>query len=114
MKIALALGMGKLEQMVVGDATEIAAEEFARVDLVEAVRIVPRPIGFALAAIHRRAVGRDRHDDVVGAIVEMPRQLDRRDNIGEAGNADIVEHPHQLRIDLLALGKVFTADIVVE
>ena len=54
----------------------------------------------ALAAIERRAIGRDRHDHVVGAVVEMLGELDRGDDVGKPGNADVVEGGDQARVEL--------------
>src|SRR5262249_13630311 len=103
---ALTLGVRKFETLSVGKAAEITAEQLAGVDLVEALCIVSSAIGLAFAMVHRGTVGRHCHDDVVRAVVEVPRQLDRRDDIGEAGKADIVEHLHQSGIDLLALDEI--------
>src|ERR1043166_3114807 len=97
---ALTLGISEFEHMVVGNAAEIATEELASVDLVEALPIMSITIGLTFAMVQRGAVGCHCHDDVVCAVVEVPRQLDRRDDISEAGKANIVEHLHESAIEL--------------
>ena len=78
---ALAVDVAQLQHMIVGDAFHVPAENLARIDLVESVGIAPREIALAFAAVHRGAVGRDRHHDVIRTIVEMLGELDGGDDV---------------------------------
>src|SRR5262249_30868304 len=53
---AIAIGLSELDQVIVGDALEVAREDLARADRVEAARIVRGLEFLALAPVHRGAV----------------------------------------------------------
>src|SRR3954469_15840618 len=111
---ALALRMRQLEDVVVGDALEMAPEDLAGGGLVEALRIAAGKVGLALARIHLGAVGRDRHDDVLRPEVKVLRELDRGDDVGKPRDADIVELADHLGIDLAPSGEIAPAGIAAE
>ena len=55
--------MGQFENIVVGGAEQMLAEDLAGVDLVEPVGIVRRQKFLPFAAVERGAVGRDRDEE---------------------------------------------------
>ena len=100
--------------MIVGDAFQMVAENLAGIDLVESAGIAPCEIGLTFAVVESRAIGRDRHDDVVRAIIKMLGELDRGDDVRQPGNADIVELADQFRIDLPPPAEVTAAAFAAE
>ncbi len=111
---ARAAGMTELEHVVVDDALEVAAEELPCIDLVEPTRIASLDICTPLARVHRGAVRRDGHDDVIGAVLEMLRELDGPDDVGEPRDTDVVELAHELGVELAPPGEIRAADFAAE
>ena len=111
---ALAIDVAKLHHVIVGDALQVVAENLAGIDLVESAGITPREVALTFAVVQGRAIGRDRHNDIVRAIVEMLGKLDRGDDVRQPGNADIVELANQIRIDLPPPAEVTAAAFAAE
>src|SRR3984893_8331216 len=111
---ARAVGMAELEHMVVDNAFQVTAEQLASVDLVEPARIAAPRLCMPLARIQRGAVGGDVHDDVVGAIIQMLRELDGPDNAGEPRDTDIVERPPGRGAKLAPPGEIPPSDFAAE
>ena len=83
-----ALLVRQLAEVVRRCAEEVLAEDLARSDLVEAVREELRGRDVALAVVHRRAVGGDGDDDVVGTEPVVLRGLDRAEDVADAREAE--------------------------
>src|SRR4029078_7682400 len=111
---AFAVDVTKLHHVIVGDAFKVMAENLAGIDLIESGGIAPREIGLTFAIVKGRTIGRDRHDDVIRAIVEMLGELDGRDDCSPPGNADIVELTDEIRVDLPPPAEVTAAAFAAE
>src|SRR6266511_2125812 len=110
----LAVEMGQLEHVVVRDPFQMAAEDLGGIDLVETIPIAAGEKPFPLAGIEQRAVGRYRHDHVIGAKIKMLGDLYGGDDIRKPRDADIVEGPHHVRIDLAPAHQVAASGIAAE
>src|SRR5207248_10304265 len=86
----LAVEMGQLEDVIILDAFQVAAEDFPGIDLVEPVAVAPRQKAAPLAGVKERAVGRHRHHHVVGAEIKMLGDLYGGDDIRQPRDADVV------------------------
>src|SRR5271166_4344043 len=109
-----AIEMGELEDVIVDDALQVAAEDLAGVDFIEPVAIASREETLPLTRIKRGAIGGDRHDHVVATEIEMLGDLDCGDDVGEARDADIVESTRHFRIDLAPPSQITASDITPE
>jgi len=69
----------KLEDVIVHDAFQMAAEDLAGIDLVESVPIPARQKSLSFAGVEQRAIGRHRHDHIVSAEIKMLGDLYRGD-----------------------------------
>src|SRR5262249_9880274 len=98
---ALAIEMRELEDVIVHDAFQVAAEDLAGVDLVESIPIAARQKAPSFAGVEQRAVGRDRQDHVVGVKIKMLGDLYGGDDVGKSRDANIVERSHPIPVDLL-------------
>ena len=101
----------QLEDVVVGNAFEVPAEDLSGIDLVESLRIAPLVVGAPFAVVHRCAVSRHRHDHIVWAQIEVPGELDGGDDVGQSGDAEVVELADESRIDLPPASEVAAADV---
>ena len=110
----LAVDMAELEHMVDAGARHRTPPGLAGADRVEAVAEIARRRLAHFAAIHFRAVGRDREHDVVGAEIEIFRQLHRGDDVADAGDAEGAEPGDQSGIDAAPLDEVLAALVGVE
>ena len=95
--------IGQLHHIVGRDRGQAGAENLARIHLVERAAEMLFPIIVTLAVVERCAVGRDRDDDVIRPVVKLFCQLDRCDDVGETGNADIGEGRNQPAVELAAI-----------
>src|SRR3954469_11723692 len=111
---AFAVDVAKLHHVIVGDAFQMVTESLPGIDLVESAGITPCEIGLTFALVESRAVGGDRHDDVVWAIFKMLGELDGGDDVRQPGNTDIVELAYQFRIDLPPPAEVSAAALAAE
>src|SRR5262249_41155366 len=103
--------MGELEDVIVHDAFQVAAEDLAGVDLVESVRIAARQKALPLAGVEQRAVGRHCHDHVVGVKIEMFGDLYGGDDICEPRDARVVPRSLPTRVDLSPPRQIAASDI---
>src|SRR6266436_3288591 len=71
----LAVDMSQLEDVIVHDAFQMAAEDLAGIDLIEPVAITARQKSLSLAGVEQRAVGRDCHDHIVSVDFAAPDQV---------------------------------------
>ncbi len=94
--------MGQFEHVIVGGAEQMLAEDFAGADRVEPVGIVRGQEFTPLAAVERRAIGRDGDDCILLAEVQTLSGLDRGDKVGDAGKADQLQPGEQLRVYMTA------------
>src|SRR6266853_1187387 len=94
-----AVHMAKLEQVIVHDALHMAGEYLAGIHLIEPLRISPARVRLTLAAVHPGAIG---------------GELDGRHDVGEPGDADIVELAHERGVERAAAGEIATADVGAE
>src|SRR6266852_5218429 len=81
---AFAVEMGELEDVIIHNAFQVAAEDLAGIHFIEAVPIAARKKILALAGVERSAVGGDSHDHVVGTEVEMLGNLDGGHDVGQS------------------------------
>src|SRR5262249_38309189 len=93
------------------DAFQVAAEDLAGVDLVEPVPIAARQKALPLAGVEQRAVGRHRHDHVVGAKIKMFGDLYGGGDIWKPLEADVVEGSQHIRVDLSPHRQIAASDI---
>src|SRR5947207_2044606 len=61
----LAIDMSQLEDVIVHDAFQMAAEDLAGIDLIESVPIPARQKSLSFAGVEQRAIGRHCHDHIV-------------------------------------------------
>src|SRR5688572_22005452 len=92
----------------------MAGKDLPGVHFVESVAIAALDEDVAFAVVKRRAVGCDRHQDVVWSVIEMLGELDSSDNVCKPGNSDVFELPDDFRINLAAAGQVVAADFAAE
>src|SRR5262245_65445643 len=92
--------MRELEDVIVHDAFQVTAEDLARVDLVESVPIPARQKAPSLTGVKQRAVGRHRHDHVVGVKIKMFGDLYGGADIGKSRDAKVVVGCHNVRVYL--------------
>src|SRR5439155_1352165 len=110
----LAIDMSQLEDVIVHDAFQMAAEDLAGIDLIESVPIPAGQKSLSFAGVEQSAIGRHCHDHIVSAEIKMLGDLYRGDDIREPGNADIVEGSHHVRVDPAASGQVAEPEIADE
>ncbi len=110
----LAIEMREFEDVIVHDTFQVAAEDLAGVDLVESIPIAARQKAASFAGIEQRAVGRHRHDHVVGVEIKMFGDLYGGDDIGKPRDADVVEGSHHIRVDLSPPRQIAAPDIASE
>ncbi len=79
------LAVGQFEDFVVGGTKQMLAEDLARIHRIEPVGVVRLDELSAFAAVERRAVGRNRDEDVVLTELQTFGGLDRGDQVGDAG-----------------------------
>src|SRR5262249_57677566 len=106
--------MRELEDVIVHDAFQVAAEDLAGVDLVESVAIAAGQKGAALTGVKQRAVGRHRHDHVVGVKIKIFGDLYGGDDIGKSRDANVVEGSHHIRVDLSPPRQIAAPDIAAK
>src|SRR5271157_5322326 len=70
------LVVGQFEHIVVGDAEQVLAKHLAGIHFVKAIRVVRSKEFSALAGVKRRAVGRERDDEIVLAEIETLGEFD--------------------------------------
>src|SRR5262249_39733137 len=87
----LTIDMSQFQHTVIGESFQMAGEDFAGADVVEARGMASGQKTLGFACVQRRAVGRNRHDDVVRTKIEMLRELDGANDVGETGNPDPFE-----------------------
>ena len=109
-----ALPVTQLDEMIGGGAGQVLAEGLAGRDLVEAVRKGPGQSLAAFTLVHHGAIGRDRDHRVVGAKVEIFGELDCRQHIADARQAQRIERADECRVDATSLNQIVTANIGVE